>query len=148
MPTNTYGPNDNYHNLNSHFFPALLKKAHECKIKRKKTLTVWGTGKPLRELIFVDDIADACIFFMKKKTKNFLINIGTGKDRSIRDYVKFIIKKLDLKVKVKFDKLKPDGVPRKVLDISLAKKYGWKAKNNIITAIVETYENYKKFKHK
>ena len=86
MPTNTYGPNDNYHTLNSHFFPALIKKAHECKIHKKKTLTVWGTGKPLRELIFVDDIADACLFFMKKKIKQPFINIGTGKEHSILCY--------------------------------------------------------------
>ena len=83
MPTNTYGPNDNYHSLNSHFFAALLKKAHQCKINKKKILKVWGTGKPLRELIFVDDIADACIFFMKNKIKENVINIGTGKGTSI-----------------------------------------------------------------
>tara|TARA_Y100001970_G_C14128865_1_gene800514 strand:+ start:74 stop:988 length:915 start_codon:yes stop_codon:yes gene_type:complete len=144
MPTNTYGPNDNYHSLNSHFFAALLKKAHQCKINKKKILKVWGTGKPLRELIFVDDIADACIFFMNKKTKNFLINIGTGKDRSIKDYAKFIIKKLDLNVKIKFDKRKPDGVPRKVLDISLAKKYGWKAKTSLDKGFDITYKAYLK----
>ena len=144
MPTNTYGPNDNYHSLNSHFFAALLKKAHQCKINKKKILNVWGTGEPLRELIFVDDIADACIFFMKKKTKNFLINIGTGKDRSIKDYAKFLIKKLDLKVKIKFDKLKPDGVPRKVLDVSLAKKHGWKAKTSLDKGFDITYKAYLK----
>ena len=103
MPTNTYGPNDNYHKLNSHFFPALIKKAHLCKIQKKRFLTVWGTGMPLRELIFVDDIADACIYFMKKKTKESLINIGTGRDMKIKDYVNFIIKKLNLKVKIKYD---------------------------------------------
>ena len=93
MPTNTYGPNDNYHELNSHFFPALIRKCHECKIKKKKFIEVWGSGKPLRELIFVDDIADACIHFMNKKTEKFLINIGTGKDKSIKDYINFIKKK-------------------------------------------------------
>ena len=118
MPTNTYGPNDNYHSLNSHFFPALIKKAHECKIRNKKILNVWGSGKPLRELIFVDDIAEACLFFMKKKTKNVVINIGTGKEKSIKEYADFIVKKLNLNVKIKFDRSKPDGVPRKVLDIS------------------------------
>ena len=93
MPTNTYGPNDNYDTNNSHFFPALIKKAHECKIKKQKIFKVWGSGKPLRELIFVDDIADACIFFMNKNIKDTIINIGTGKDMRIKDYVNFLIKK-------------------------------------------------------
>jgi len=96
MPTNTYGPNDNYDAQNSHFFPALIKKAHECKIKKKKVFKVWGSGKPMRELIFVDDIAEACIFFMNKNTKESLINIGTGKDMRIKDYVSFLINKLKL----------------------------------------------------
>ena len=148
MPTNTYGPNDNYHSLNSHFFPALIKRTHHCKIKKKKTLTVWGSGKPLRELIFVDDIADACLFFMKKKTKNVLINIGTGKEKSISDYAKFIVKKINVKVKIKFDKSKPDGVPRKVLDISLAKKYGWKPKVSLDEGFNITYKDFLKNKNR
>ena len=148
MPTNTYGPNDNYHSLNSHFLPALIKRAHHCKIKKKKILTVWGSGKPLRELIFVDDIADACLFFMKKKTKNVLINIGTGKEKSISDYAKFIVKKINIKVKIKFDKSKPDGVPRKVLDISLAKKYGWKPKVSLDEGFNITYKDFLKNKNR
>ncbi len=144
MPTNTYGPNDNYHELNSHFFPALIRKCHECKIKKKKFIEVWGSGKPLRELIFVDDIADACIHFMNKRTKKFLINIGTGKDKSIKDYVNFIIKKMKLNVKIKFNKSKPDGVRRKVLDVSLAKKYGWKAKIPLEKGFDITYRDYLK----
>ena len=142
MPTNAYGPNDNYHSLNSHFFPALIKKAHDCKIKNKKFLNVWGSGKPLRELIFVDDIADACVYFIKKKTKETLINIGTGKDMRIKDYVNFLIKKLKLKVKVKFDPKKPDGVYRKVLDVKLAKKYGWKAKYSLNEGFDITYRDF------
>ena len=86
MPTNTYGPNDNYHSLNSHFFAALLKKAHQCKINKKKTLTVWGTGKPLRELIYVDDIADACIFFMKK-TGDSMSNLSNLILSSLNDFL-------------------------------------------------------------
>jgi len=144
MPSNAYGPNDNYHSLNSHFFPALIKKAHECKVKNKKTFEVWGTGKPLRELVYVDDIADACIYFMKKKTKETLINIGTGKDMRIRDYVKFLIKKLNLKVKIKYDRTKPDGVYRKVLDIKLARKYGWRPKFNLDKGFEITYKNFLK----
>ena len=144
MPANTYGPNDNYDSLNSHFFPALIKKAHECKIKKKIYLKVWGTGKPFRELVFVDDVADACVYFMKKKTKCSLINIGSGKDMSIKQYVKFLIKKLDLKVKIKFDKSKPDGVPRKLLDNSLAKKYGWQAKISLDKGFEITYKSFLK----
>ena len=90
MPTNTFGVNDNYHTLNSHFFPALIKKIHNLKIKNKKEIVLWGNGKAKREVIFVDDIAEACVYFMNKKTKENLINIGTGKDYSIADYVKFI----------------------------------------------------------
>ena len=148
MPTNTYGPNDNYDTYNSHFFPALIKKAHECKIKNKKIFKVWGSGKPLRELIFVDDIADACIFFMNKNIKDTIINIGSGKDMRIKDYVNFLIKKLEIKVKIKYDDKKPDGVFRKVLDISVAKKYGWKSKISLEKGFDITYKdfvkNYKK----
>ena len=148
MPTNTYGPNDNYDTYNSHFFPALIKKAHECKIKNKKIFKVWGSGKPLRELIFVDDIADACIFFMNKNIKDTIINIGSGKDMRIKDYVNFLIKKLEIKVKIKYDDKKPDGVFRKVLDVSVAKKYGWKSKISLEKGFDITYKdfvkNYKK----
>ncbi len=149
MPSNAYGPNDNYHPLNSHFFPALIKKAHECKIKNKKIFEVWGTGKPLRELIYVDDVADACVYFMKKNTKETLINIGTGKDMRIRDYAKFLIKKLNLKVKIKYNKKKPDGVYRKVLDVKLAKKYGWKSKFTLDKGFEITYRDFlKNYKNK
>ena len=151
MPTNTYGPNDNYDINNSHFFPALIKKAHECKIKKQKIFKVWGSGKPLRELIFVDDIADACIFFMNKNIKDTIINIGSGNDMTIRDYVNFLIKKLKLKVKIKYDNKKPDGVFRKVLDVSLAKKYGWKSKISLDEGFNITYKdfvkNYKKINY-
>ena len=142
MPTNTYGPNDNYDTQNSHFFPALIKKAHECKIKKKKIFKVWGSGKPMRELIFVDDIAEACVFFMNKNTKESLINIGTGKDMRIKDYVSFLINKLKLKVQIKYDKSKPDGVFRKVLDIKLAKKYGWKPRFSLEKGFEITYKDF------
>ena len=149
MPTNTYGPNDNYDTLNSHFFPALIKKAHECKIKNQKIFNVWGSGKPLRELIFVDDIADACIYFMNKSTKESIINIGSGKDMRIKDYVNFLIKKLKLKVKIKYDSSKPDGVFRKVLDIRLAKKYGWQSKVSLEKGFDITYKDFiKNYKNK
>ena len=131
MPTNTFGPNDNYDKNNSHFFPALIKKIHELRYKKNKTIILWGNGKPKREVIHVDDLADACVFFMKKKTKHFLINIGTGKDYSIKFYLELIAKTLlvNTKIKIKYDRSKPNGVLRKVMDVSLAKKYGWKPKN-------------------
>ena len=144
MPTNTFGPNDNYDSLNSHFFPALIKKIHEVKIKNKKYLVLWGNGLAKREVIYVDDLADACIFFMKKKTKEVLLNIGTSKDYSIKQYVKIISKVVapNKKFKIRFDNRKPNGTPRKILDTSLASKYGWKSKTRLEQAIKITYQNY------
>ena len=145
MPTNTFGPNDNYDTLNSHFFPALIKKINEIKIGKKNKIILCGDGSAKREVIYVDDLADACIYFMKKKTKEVLINIGTGKDYSILNYVKIISKVLipNKKFKIKFDKSKPNGTPRKVLDISLASKYGWKSKIKLKDAIEQTYKSFK-----
>ena len=145
MPTNTFGPNDNYHPLNSHFLPSLIRKIDLIKRKKNKYLNLWGNGKAKRELIYVDDLADACLYFMKKKTKHHLINIGTGKDYSINYFAKKILKILipDRKVIIKYDKLKPNGTPRKVLNISLAKKYGWQAKSNFKNSIIETYNSFK-----
>jgi len=144
MPTNTFGPNDNYDPLNSHFFPSLIRKIHEVKVFKKKNLILWGNGSPKREVIYVDDIADACIFFMNKKIKDTVVNIGTGKDYKIKDYVKIIAKRIhpNGKFKIKFDKKKPNGTPRKVLDVSLAKKHGWTAKTNLNSAIDTTYKSY------
>ena len=144
MPTNTYGPGDNYDLLKSHFFPALIRKAHECKLKNKKSIEVWGSGKPLRELIFVDDIADACVYFMRKKIKYSLVNIGTGKDMTIKKYVNFLLKKLNLKVKIKFNTSRPDGIYRKVLDVKRAKQLGWKAKISLDKGFDITYRNFLK----
>jgi len=142
MPANTYGPNDNYDLLDSHFFPALIRKAHECKLRNKKNIEVWGSGKPLRELIFVDDIADACIYFMTKKIKYSLVNIGTGNHMTIKKYVNFLLKKLNLKVKIKFNMSRPDGVYKKVLDVKRAKKLGWKAKINLDKGFDITYRDF------
>ena len=146
MPTNTYGPNDNYDPLNSHFLPSLIRKVHLIKEKKSKHLFLWGNGKPKRELIYVDDLADACLYFMKKKTVHHLINIGTGKDFSIEYYAKQILKILipGNKVLIKYEKSKPNGTPRKVLDVSLAKKYGWNAKSNFKNSIIQTYNFYLK----
>jgi GDP-L-fucose synthase len=142
MPTNTYGPGDNYNSETSHFFSAIIKKVYEAKIKNKKTITLWGTGKVKRELIYVDDLADACIFFMLKKTKETLINIGSGKDFTIKEYANFIIKSLNLNIKIKYDKSKPDGTPRKLLDISLAKKYGWFPKISLNEGFIRAYKSF------
>ena len=144
MPTNTFGPNDNYDQLNSHFFPSLIRKIHKIKKRNKKELVLWGDGSPKREVIYVDDIADACVYFMNKKFKGSMINIGTGKDYSIRQYAKIILKLIipNRKIKIKYDKSKPNGTPRKVMDVSLAKKYGWKSKIDLKKAITLTYNDY------
>jgi GDP-L-fucose synthase len=144
MPSNTYGPNDNYNLQNSHFFPALIKKIHEAQIKKQKKIILWGTGKPKRELIYVDDIAEACIFFLQKKTKESLINIGVGKDLKIEQYAKLIMKFLNIKINIYYDKTKPDGMPRKLLDTTIAKKYGWIPKISLKDGFFLTYEDFLK----
>jgi GDP-L-fucose synthase len=144
MPTNTFGPNDSYDPLNSHFFPSLIRKVHEIKVKNKKELILWGNGSPKREVIYVDDIADACVYFMNKKFKETIINIGTGNDFSIKEYAKIILSLIipSKKIKIRYDKSKPNGTPRKVMDVSLAKKYGWKSKIDLKEAIKLTYSDY------
>ena len=144
MPTNTFGPNDNYDQLNSHFFPSLIRKIYEVKDKNKKELVLWGDGSPKREVIYVDDIADACVHFMNKKFNGSMINIGTGKDYSIKEYAEMILKLIipNKKIKIRYDKSKPNGTPRKVMDVSLAKKYGWKSKTDLKKAIKLTYSDY------
>jgi len=144
MPTNTFGPNDNYDDLNSHFFPALIKKIYKIKMNNKNTLKIWGNGKAKREMIYVDDVADACVYFMKKKIKEDFINIGTGKDYTIKSYAKILISEIisNNKVRIVFDTSKPNGTPRKVLNISLAKKYGWIAKHNLKNSIHKTYKEF------
>ena len=149
MPTNTFGPNDNYNALNSHFFPALIKKVHDLKLNNTKELTLWGNGLAKREIIYVDDLADACVHFMKKKFKESVINIGTGKDYSIKQYAKLILNQIipQKNIKIKYDSSKPNGTPRKVLDVKLANKYGWKSKTKLEEAIVKTYQNFLKKNH-
>ena len=142
MPSNTYGPNDNYNLESSHFFPALISKIYSAQKKNAKKITLWGSGKAKRELIYVDDLADACIFFLNKNTKESLINIGTGQDKTIKEYAEFIIKKLGLRIKINFDIAKPDGTPRKLLDVSLAKKYGWIPKVSLSEGFDITYRDF------
>ena len=147
MPCNTYGPNDNYDLLTSHFYPALIKKIYDAKFNNNRYITLWGNGKAKREIIYVDDVADACIYFFNKKTKESLINIGSKQEKSIIDYAKFIIKKLKLDLKIKFDKSKLNGTPRKLLDSSVARSYGWKPKVSLDTGfnkVIKSFkENYK-----
>ena len=144
MPTNTFGPNDSYSVLNSHFFPSLIKKIHEIKVNDKKELIIWGDGSPKREVVYVDDIADACIYFMKKKFKETIINIGTGRDYSIKEYAKIILNLIlpNKRINIRYDRSKPNGTPRKVMNVSLAKKYGWKSKIDLTEDIKLTYKDY------
>ncbi len=145
MPTNTFGPNDNYDTLNSHFVPALIKKIHKIKTKNKKDLVLWGNGKAKREILHVDEIAKACVFFMNKKIKQTTLNIGSGKDYTIKEYAKLFLEIIapQKKVHIKYDLSKPNGTPRKVLDISLARKYGWKPDFNLKKQVLKTYQSYK-----
>ncbi len=144
MPPNLYGPNDNFDLETSHFYPALIKKIYLCKLNNRKKLIIWGTGKAKRELMFVEDFADAILFFMKKKIKQPFLNIGTGKENSILWYAKYLMKKMKVKLKINFDKTKPDGMPRKCLDISIAKTYGWKPVNNLDKGFQITFNHFTK----
>ena len=130
MPCNTYGPNDNYNLITSHFYPALIIKMLNAKKKNKTSINIWGNGKAKRELLYVDDLADACVYFMNKKSPS-LINIGTGKDKTILQYLNFLKKQINYYPSTKFDLSKPNGTKRKVLDISIAKKLGWVAKTTL-----------------
>ena len=142
MPCNLYGPNDNYNLKTSHFFPALIAKAIEVKKNKKKQIILWGTGKPKRELMYVDDLADACIYFMNKKTKETLINVGAGYDLSILNYAKFILEKINSKCKIVLDRSKSDGTPRKIIDSSIARSYNWSPKIDLNTGFDLTLKNY------
>ena len=142
MPCNAYGMNDNYDLNSSHFLPALIRKIIDALKNDKDYIKIWGKGKALRELIYSDDIADACIFFLKKKTKESLINIGTGIEKSIIEYAKFIMRHLRVNLKIIYEKNTPDGTFRKLLDVSLAKKYGWKYKTNLDEGLSNTINDY------
>ena len=148
MPCNLFGPNDNYDTQNSHFLPALIKKIYFASKKKEhnKIVKLWGTGKPLREVLYVDEVANACEFFLKKKIKNSTINIGSSVEMTIKDYANFIKKKIDPKVVIKFDNDKKlDGTMRKKLDLSLAYKYGWKTKMNFLKEIDKLIEDFKNY---
>ena len=149
MPCNTFGPNDNYDLSSSHFLPALIRKIFEAKHKNKKYIELWGDPKTKRELIYVDDLAEAIIFFLFKKTKVNLINIGTQTELSVENYAKIIMKQLNVNLKIRYIKKSLIGTPRKIMDCSLAKKLGWKYKIKIDQGIKlclnDFVKNYNKY---
>ena len=144
MPCNLFGPNDNYDLENSHFLPALIRKISLASLKKNKVVKLWGTGKPLREILYVDEVAKACEFFLKKKTNDSLINIGSSFELSIKEYANRIKNKIDPEVLIKFNNDKNlDGVYRKKLNISLANQNGWKSNMNFDEALEKTIEDFK-----
>ena len=143
MPTNIFGENDNYNLQNSHFIPALIRKIHYAIKKKQKMIEVWGTGKPKREIMHVDDLADAIVFFMNKKTKESLINIGSGYEKTINQYAKILINISGQKIRIKNVNKNLNGVRKKLLNSNLARKYGWNSKGNILQKLKQTFESYK-----
>lgn len=143
MPTNLYGPNDNYDLNNSHVLPALLRKTYEAKQSGDKTLTVWGSGKPMREFLYVDDMADACVYLMEHENiTDGLYNVGTGTDVTIRQLAETIMKAVSFDGDIVFDASKPDGTPRKLLDVSQLKALGWSAPTTLQQGIALTLAAY------
>jgi len=143
MPTNLYGPNDNFDLENSHVLPALIRKFHEAKIKNLKSVEIWGSGKPLREFLYVDDMADCCVYLMENYNESEFLNIGTGKDISIIDLAFMIKKIVGFDGKLVFNRDKPDGMIQKLLDITKLSKIGWKYKVSLEVGIINTYNWYK-----
>jgi GDP-L-fucose synthase len=142
MPTNLYGPNDNSDLETSHVLPALIRKFHEAKVGGKKQVEIWGTGTPRRELMHVDDLADACFFLMQNYENSNIINVGTGKDITIRELAAMVAKVAEFEGDMRFDTSKPDGTPLKRLDVSRLNKLGWQPRIEIEKGIRETYEWY------
>lgn len=141
MPTNLYGPNDNFDLETSHVIPALIRKFHEAKISGAKSVVVWGTGTPRREFLYVDDLADACLFLMENCDAQHaeIINVGTGEDITIKELAEMIKNIVGFNGEIIFDPSKPDGTPRKLLDISLIKKLGWRPKTTLEEGLLKTY---------
>lgn len=140
MPTNLYGPNDNYDLKNSHVLPALIRKFSEAKEQEKEFVEVWGSGKPLREFLHVDDLADACLFLMNNYSDLDFLNIGTGKDLSIKDLAELIGRIVGFKGELKFDSSKPDGTPRKLMDVAKINRLNWRHKIELEDGIRMVYE--------
>ncbi len=143
MPTNLYGPNDNFDPMNSHVLPALIRRFHEAKENGSKEIVIWGTGSPKREFLHVDDLADACVFLMQKYDDSDIINIGTGTDLSIKSLAEKIRKIAGYTGKIVWDKAKPNGTPRKLLSVKKLHRLGWKHKINLDAGLKRTYAWYK-----
>jgi GDP-L-fucose synthase len=139
MPTNLYGPNDNYDLANSHVLPALIRKAHEAKLAGQKELVVWGSGTPRREFLYVDDLADACVHLMAQGYDGPLVNIGTGEDVTIRELAETVMRVVGFDGRIVFDSSKPDGTPRKLLDVSRLAGLGWRATTPLAEGIRLAY---------
>ncbi|MCI8730458.1 MAG: GDP-L-fucose synthase [Lachnospiraceae bacterium] len=142
MPTNLYGPNDNYHPTHSHVLPALIRRFHEAKERGMPEVTCWGTGSPLREFLYVDDLADACIFLMNHYSGNETVNVGTGRELTIRELTKLVAEVVGYQGKILWDESKPDGTPRKLLDVSKLEKLGWKYSTELEDGIQLAYEDF------
>lgn len=142
MPTNLYGPNDNYDLQNSHVLPALIRKFHEAKTENHPAVTCWGTGSPRREFMYVDDLARACVFLMKNYSEEKFINIGTGTDVTIREAVELVRQTVGYKGEIIWDTSKPDGTPRKLMDTSRLSALGWKPQIDLSTGLRLAYESF------
>lgn len=142
MPTNLYGPNDNYDLNNSHVLPALIRKAHEAKQKNEPTLTVWGTGTPRREFLYVDDLAEACVFLMETGYDGPLLNVGTGEDVTIKELAEAVKEIVGFQGEIVFDTTKPDGTLRKLLDVSKLKALGWCPMFGLTAGVKVAYQDF------
>jgi GDP-L-fucose synthase len=144
MPTNLYGYGDNYHPENSHVLPALIRRFHEAKEEGKSEVVIWGTGAPLREFMFADDLAGACVFLMNHYDEKQFVNIGTGKDLSIKDLAFLVKEVVGFEGNISFDASKPDGTPRKLLDVSKLHALGWMHKVELKEGIALAYQDFLK----
>src|SRR5262249_44436666 len=142
MPTNLYGPGDNYHPENSHVPAALIRRFHEAKLWDAPCVTVWGTGAPRREFLAADDLADACVFVMKHYSGEGILNVGTGEDIAIRDFARVVADVVDYRGKLIFDSSRPDGTPRKLLDVSKLAALGWRAKTPLREGLMSAYADF------
>lgn len=142
MPTNLYGPNDNYNLTNSHVLPALIRRFHEAKEAGLAEVTCWGTGNPLREFLYVDDLADACVFLMNNYSGNQTVNVGTGKEITIKGLTELVSEIVGYKGSIIWDREKPDGPPRKLLDVSKLEKLGWRYKTELRDGIRLAYKDF------
>jgi GDP-L-fucose synthase len=142
MPTNMYGPNDNYHPLNSHVPAALIRRFHEAKLNKTPVVTVWGSGKPRREFIAADDAADAFVFVMKNYSDTKFLNVGTGSDVTIGEFARLVAKTVGYQGTIEYDTSRPDGPPQKLLDVSKLKKLGWSSKIPLSEGLAVAYKDF------